>query len=112
MPGRGRATVLLIKIILGQRPIVLAVGAGGGISVFFSRLSFLLFSPYLWYRLKHCVKGPINLKKQQQQFGSRSTVKEKWVGIVPPGGFAFVIITMFSVFLGIEKHFWQRNLCQ
>ena len=33
--------VLLIRIIIGQGPIVLAVGAGGGCLDIFSHLSFL-----------------------------------------------------------------------
>ena len=38
--------VLLIWIIVGQGPIGLAVGAGGGcLDIFFSRLSFLFFLP-------------------------------------------------------------------
>ena len=38
--------ILLIWIIVGQVPIVLAVGAGGGcLDIFFCRLSFLFFLP-------------------------------------------------------------------
>ena len=41
--------ILLIWIIVGQGPTALAVGAGGGyLDIFFSRLSFLSFSPSLW----------------------------------------------------------------
>ena len=36
-------SVLLIRTIVGQGPIALAVGAGGGIWTFFSRLSILFF---------------------------------------------------------------------
>ena len=63
--------VLLIWIIVGQGPIALAVGAGGGcldifsLSYPFSPLSPL--SPSLWetarYRLKYCLKGPLNPKQ-------------------------------------------------
>ena len=36
-----RRGVLLIWIIVGHGPTALAVGAGGGVWIFFSRLSFL-----------------------------------------------------------------------
>ena len=55
--------VLLIWIIVGQWPIALAIGAGGGcldISTLIYHFSFL--SPSLLetarYRLKYCLKGP------------------------------------------------------
>ena len=56
--------VLLTWLTVGQGPIVLSVGAGGGcLDIFFSHLSFPL-SPSLWetarYRLKYCLKGPLN----------------------------------------------------
>ena len=60
--------VLLVWITVGQGPIVLAVGAGGGCLDIFSlvcRFSFL--SPSLWetarYRLKYCLKGPLSPKQ-------------------------------------------------
>ena len=61
--------VLLIWIMVGQGPTVLAVGAGGGcLDIFFSRLSVL--SPSLWetarYRLKYCLKGPLSTKQLEQ----------------------------------------------
>ena len=47
-----------IWIIVGQGPIALAVGAGGGLfGHFYSPLSFPLFLP-LSGRLKYCFKGP------------------------------------------------------
>ena len=59
-----------IWIVVGQGPIVLAVGAGEGLfGQFYSPLSS--FSLSLWetarYRLKYCLKGPLNPKQQQQQ---------------------------------------------
>ena len=64
MPGRPT-----IWIIVGQGPITLAVGAVGVWTFLLSILS-LLFLP-LWetarYRLKYCLKGPLNLTQQQQQ---------------------------------------------
>ena len=58
--------VLLIWIIIGQGPTALAVGAGWGcMDIFFSRLSFLI-SFSVWetarYRLKYCLRGPLNPK--------------------------------------------------
>ena len=55
--------VLLIWIIVGQGPIMLAVGAGGVVLDIFSLVYHLsLLSPTLWetarYRLKYCCKGP------------------------------------------------------
>ena len=55
--------VLLTLIIVGQGPIVLAVGAGGGCLDIFSFIyHFSFLSPSLWetarYRLKYCLKGP------------------------------------------------------
>ena len=63
--------VLLTWITVGQGPIVLAVGAGGGcLDVFFSHLSLLFSSPSLWetarYRLKYCLKGPLSPKTTNQ----------------------------------------------
>ena len=60
--------VLLVWLIAGQGPIALAVGAGEGLfGHFFSLLSFLIsFSLSLGnarYRLKYCLKGPLNPKQ-------------------------------------------------
>ena len=60
--------VLLIWITVGQGPIVLAVGAGGGCLDIFSLIYHLsILSPSLWEtarsRLKYCLKGPLSLKQ-------------------------------------------------
>ena len=61
--------VLLIWIIVGQGPVALAVGAGGGcLDILFSLICpFSPLSPSLWetarYRLKYCLKGPLNPKQ-------------------------------------------------
>ena len=57
--------VLLTWITVGQGPIVLAVGAGGGCLDIFSLIyHFSFLSPSLWetarYRLKYCLKGPLS----------------------------------------------------
>ena len=61
----GRPTIL---ITVGQGPTALAVGAGGGcldISTIFFPFSPL--PPSLWeisrYKLKYCLKGPLNPKQ-------------------------------------------------
>ena len=63
LPVPGRPTIL---ITVGQGPTALAVGAGGVFGHFYSHLSFLSSSPSLWetarYRLKYCLKGPLNTK--------------------------------------------------
>ena len=69
LPVPGRPTIL---IIVGQGPIALAVGAGGGCLDIFS-LSYnpSVLSPSLWetarYRLKYCLKGPLSLKQPTNQ---------------------------------------------
>ena len=52
-------------MIVGQGPIALAVGAGGGcLDIFTLIYLFFFLSPSLWetarYRLKYCLKGPLN----------------------------------------------------
>ena len=64
--------VLLIWIIVGQGPIVLAVGAGGGCLDIFSLIyHFSFLSPPLWetaqYRLKYCLKGLLSPKQPTNQ---------------------------------------------
>ena len=56
-----------IWITVGQGPTALAVGAGGGcLDIFTLIYPFSLLSPSLWetarYRLKYCLKGPLNPK--------------------------------------------------
>ena len=69
LPVPGRPT---IWITVGQGPIALAVGAGGGGSDIFTLLCpFSPLSPSLWetarYRLKYCLKGPLNPKQPTNQ---------------------------------------------
>ena len=70
--------VLLTWNTVGQGPIVLAVGAGGGCLDIFSLLyHFAFLSPSLWemarYRLKYCLKGPLSPKQptNSQREGER-----------------------------------------
>ena len=64
LPVPGRTTIL---ITVGQGPIALAVIAGGGcLDIFILIYHFSSLSPFLWetarYRLKYCLKGPLNPK--------------------------------------------------
>ena len=69
LPVPGRPTIWMM---VGQGPIVLAVGAGGGcLDIFTLLYLFSSLSPYLWetarYRLKYCLKGPLNPKQPTNQ---------------------------------------------
>ena len=69
LPVPGRPT---IWITVGQGPTALAVGAGGGfLDIFTLIYPFSPLSPSLWetarYRLKYCLKGPLNLKQPTNQ---------------------------------------------
>ena len=71
--------VLLVWMTVGQGPIALAVGAGGGCLDIFSLIYLFSFlSPCLWetarYRLKYCLKGPLNPKQPKQPTKGRSMV--------------------------------------
>ena len=68
LPVPGRST---IWITVGQGPTALAVGAGGGcLDIFTLIYPFFPLSPSLWetarYRLKYCLKGPLNPKSTNQ----------------------------------------------
>ena len=65
LPVPGRPTIWMI---VWQGPIALAVGAGGGcLDIFTLICPFSSLSPSLWetarYRLKYCLKGPLNPKQ-------------------------------------------------
>ena len=69
LPVPGRPTIWMI---VGQGPTALAVGAGGDCLDIFTLLYFLSpLSPSLWetarYRLKCCLKGPLNPKQPTNQ---------------------------------------------
>ena len=68
LPVPGRPTIL---ITVGQGPIALAVGAGGGgLDIFTLIYPFSFLSPSLWettrYRLKYCLKGSLSPKTTNQ----------------------------------------------
>ena len=69
LPVPGRPT---IWITVGQGSTALAVGAGGGcLDIFTLIYPFSPLSPSLWetarYRLKYCLKGPLNPKQPTNQ---------------------------------------------
>ena len=69
LPVPGRPT---IWITVGQGPTALTVGAGGGcLNIFTLIYPFSPVSPSLWetaqYRLKYCLKGPLNPKQPTNQ---------------------------------------------
>ena len=70
LPVPGRPTVWMI---VGQGPIALAVGAGGGcLDIFTLLYLFYPLFPSLWetarYRLKYCLKGPLNQNNQPTKY--------------------------------------------
>ena len=69
LPVSGRPT---IWISVGQGPTALALGAGGVcLDIFTLICPFSLLSTSLWetarYRLKYCLKGPLNQKHPTNQ---------------------------------------------
>ena len=83
LPVPGRPT---ISNTVGQGPTALAVGAGGGcLDIFNLIYPFSSLSPSLWetarYRLKYCLKGPLNPKQPTNQPTRELTVRI--VGLPP-----------------------------
>ena len=77
LPVPGRPT---IWITVGQGPTALTVGAGGSCLDIFNLIHhFSPLSPSLretaQYRLKHCLKGPLNPKQPTNQFISFCSMK-------------------------------------
>ena len=73
LPVLGHPTIWMI---VGQGPIALAVGADGGcLDIFALIYPFSPLSPSLWemarYRLKYCLKGPINPKQPTNQLNTQ-----------------------------------------
>ena len=78
LPVPGRPT---IWITVGQGPTALAVGAGGGcLHIFTLTYPFYPLSPSLWetarYRLKYCLKGPLNPKQPTNQIGFNGPLRQ------------------------------------
>ena len=93
----GRPTIL---ITVGQGPIALAVGAGGGgLDIFTLIYPFFPLSPSLWetarYRLKYCLKGPLNPNQPTNQILG-------WAYRGLTGG--FLLLQNFSVAISVSPH--------
>ena len=87
LPVPGRPTIWMI---VGQGSTVLAVGAGGGcLDIFTLVYPFSSLSPSLWetarYRLKYCLKGPLNPKQPTNQMipflSSRPVHPYNWMSL-------------------------------
>ena len=81
LPVPGRPTVWMI---VGQGPIALAVGAGGGcLDIFTLLYPFSPLPPSLWetarYRLKYCLKGPLNPKQPTNQPVSSCQIMQRMI---------------------------------
>ena len=87
LPVPGRPT---IWFIVGQGPTALAVGAGGGcLDIFTLIYPFPFLSPSLWetarYRLKYCLKGPLNPKQPTNQIHQQANSSFNTMLPVPIG---------------------------
>ena len=76
LPVPGRPTTW---ITVGEGPTALAVGASGGcLDIFTLIYPFSFLSPSLWetarYRLKYCLKGPLNPKQPTNQSATITSV--------------------------------------
>ena len=81
LPVPGRPTIWMI---VGQGPTALAVGAGGGcLDIFTLLYLFSPLSPSLWetarYRLKYCLKGPLNPKQPTNHHATKKNTRNKIV---------------------------------
>ena len=81
LPVPGRPTIWMT---VGQGPTALAVGAGGGcLDIFTLRYLFSPLSPSLWetarYRLKYCLKGPLNPKQPTNQPIQNAYVRKRGI---------------------------------
>ena len=82
LPVLGRPTIWMT---VGQGPTALAIGAGGGVWTFLLSSILSLLSPSLWetarYRLKYCLKGPLN-RKQPTKIWYSQFINDKIIQIV------------------------------
>ena len=80
LPVPGRPTIWMI---VEQGPTVLAVGAVGCcLNIFILIYAFSSLSPSLWetarYRLKYCLKGPLNPKQPTNHQVVCSVKTDNW----------------------------------
>ena len=118
-PVPGRPTIWMI---VGQGPTVLAVGAGGGcLDIFTLVYPFSSLSPSLWetarYRLKYCLKGPLNpnqptnqlIRKARESYWIRrlNTIQPHDTNDICSAVFALAINRLHSF---KRQPFWFHNL--
>ena len=110
--------VLLTWLTVGQGPIVLSVGAGGGCLDIFSLIyHFSFLSPSLWetarYRLKYCLKGPLSPKQPTNHpVPGRPTI---WITVgqgptalaVGAGGGCLDIFSLIYPFFPLSPSLWE-----
>ena len=98
LPVPGRPT---IWITVGQGPTALAVGAGGGcLDIFTLICPFFPISPSLWetarYRLKYCLKGPLNPKPTNQILLSQESGNDSHISVsIAVGSSTIIYIKLF-----------------
>ena len=108
LPVPGRPTIL---ISVRQGPIALAVGAGGVVWTFLLSSILSPLSPSLWetarYRLKYCLKGPLNPKQPtkyiaQQVRLNRKTGQSQTTNTAPAASTArSALVVLLSKLVGI-----------
>ena len=113
LPVPGRPT---IWITVGQGPTALAVGAGGGcLDIFTLIYPFSPLSPSLWetarYRLKYCLKGPLNPKQPTNLTSSLRDQLVKCFTTLQPNILKFFVEKMRAAF-AMQKllTFFQQKL--
>ena len=115
--------VLQVWMIVGKGPIALAVGTGGGCLDIFSLLYLFSFlSPSLWetarYRLKYCLKGPLNPKQPANQQCRGNLLIRIIVGKGPialavgAGGGCLDIVSLIYHFSFLSPSLWETALCR
>ena len=102
LPVPGRPTVL---ITVGQGPVAHAVGAVGVAWTFLLSSVFSPLSPSLWetarYRLKYCLKGPLNPKQTNNQ--SKVSLQRQTLFQTEVSDFTLILLSMRTVKTGSEN---------
>ena len=106
LPVPGRPTIWMI---VGQGPTAVAVGAGGGcLDIFVLIYPFSPLSHSLWetarYRLKYCLKGPIN--NQPKNLCSKHCLKVSHVLSACLNKFHW--LTTMSILLGLSHNLYKE----
>ena len=108
--------VLLTWLTVGQGPIVLSEGAGGGCLDIFSLIYHSFLSPSLWetarYRLKYCLKGPLSPKQptNHSHVPLNTNLQTVAVSITLPR-----VITLCSIYIPPSSRGWSggaKVLCK